>query len=216
MTIKNHYPLPRIDNLFDQVGGAKIFSNIDLWFRYHQVQIHDGDIHKTPFHMRYEHYEFVVIPFGLTNASTNFMCMMNNIFSKYLDKFVLVFIDNILVYSKSKEENEEHLRIVLWVLREHQLYAKFSKCDFYKPQIQYLGHIISDAGIAIDPKKIQAIKDWPTPTSVTDIRFFFGFIRVLSKVHWELLENCFPHDSFVEASEQFLMDWQVWRKFSKS
>ena len=97
---------------------------------------------------------------------------MNNIFNKYMDKFVLVFIDGILVYSKSKEEHEEHLRIVLWVVREHQLYAKFSKCDFYKPQIRYLGHIISETGIAMDPKKIKAIKDWPTPTSVTDIRSF--------------------------------------------
>ena len=101
--------------------------------------------------MRYNHYEFVVIPFGLTNAPTNFMCMMNNIFSKYLDKFVLVFIDNILVYFKSKEEHEKHLHIVLQVLREHQIYAKFNKCDFYKQQIQYLGHIISEKGIAMDP-----------------------------------------------------------------
>ena len=116
--------------------------------------------------MRYRNYEFVVMSFGLTNAPIDFMCMMNNIFNRYLDKFVLVFIDDILVYSKNKEE---HLRIVLQVLREHQLYAKFSKCDFYKPQIQYLGHIISKTGIVVDPKKIKAIKDWPTPTSVTDI-----------------------------------------------
>ena len=121
MTIKNRYPLPRIDDLFDQVKGAKIFSNIDLRFGYHQVWICDEDIHKMTLRMRYIHYEFVVIPFGLTNAPTNFMCMMNNIFSKYLDKFVLVFIDNILVYSKSREEHEEHLCIVLRVLREHQL-----------------------------------------------------------------------------------------------
>ena len=123
---------------------------------------------------RYGHYEFVVMPFGLTNEPTKFMCMMNNIFSKYLDKFVLVFVDDILVYSKNKEEHEEHLRIVLRVLREHQLYAKFSKCEFYQPQIQYLGHIISKAGIAVDQENIRAIKDWPTPTSVTDIRSFLG------------------------------------------
>ena len=130
MTIKNRYPLPKIDDLFDHVGGAKIFSNIDLRFGYHQVQIWDKDIPNTTFRMRYGHYEFVVMPFRLTNAPTNFMCMMNNIFSKYLDKFVLVFIDDILVYSKNKEEHEEHLHIVLRVLREHQLYTKFSKCDF--------------------------------------------------------------------------------------
>ena len=135
MTIKNRYPLPRIDDLFDQVGGSRIFSNIDLWSGYHQVWIRDEDIHKTAFHTRYIHYEFVVMLFGLTNAPVNFMCMMNSIFSKYLYKFLLVFIDDILVYSKSKEEHEEHLYIVLQVLREHQIYAKFSKCDFYKPQI---------------------------------------------------------------------------------
>ena len=133
ITIKKWYPLPRIDDLFDQVGGAKIFSKIDLWFGYHQVPIPDEDIHKTAFRTRYEHYEFVVMPFGLTNAPTNFMCMMNSIFSEYLDKFVLAFIDNILVYSKSKEEHEENLWIVLRVLPKHQLYAKFTKCDFYKP-----------------------------------------------------------------------------------
>ena len=157
MTIKNHYPLPRINELFDQVGGAIIFWNIDLRYQYHIVRIHDHDIHKTAFCTRYGHYEFVVIPFGLTNAPMNFMCMMNKIFSKYLDKFILVFIDDILVYSKNKEEHEEHLRKVLRVLREHHLYAKFSKCDFYKPQIQYLGHIIFETTIAMDPENIRSI-----------------------------------------------------------
>ena len=113
MTIKNRYLLPRIDDLLDQVGGDKIFSKIDLRSRYHQVQIRDEDIPKTAFRTRYGHYKFVVMPFGLTNALAKFMCMKNNIFSKYLDKFVIVFIDNILIYSKNKEEHEEHLRIVL-------------------------------------------------------------------------------------------------------
>ena len=119
MTINNHYPLPRINDLFDQVGGENIFSKIDLWFGYHEVWIHDEYIHKMAFRTRYNHYDFALIPFGLTSAPTNFMCMMNNIFSKYLDKFVLVFIDDIIVYLKSKEEHEEHLYIVLQVLREH-------------------------------------------------------------------------------------------------
>ena len=135
MTIKNPYPLPRINDLFDQVEGENIFLKIDLWLGYHQVTICDEDIHKTVVWSQYDHYEFVVIPFGLTNAPVNFICMMNNIFSEYLYNFVLVFIDNILVYSKSKEEHEEHLWIVLWVLQEHQLYAKFRKYDFYKPKI---------------------------------------------------------------------------------
>ena len=169
MTIKNHYPLPRINDLFGQVRGFNIFSNIDPRSRYHQLWIFDDAIHKRTFQTQDDHYEFVVIPFGLINAPTNFMCMMNNIFSKYLDKFVLVFIDDILVYSKSKEEHEEHIRIVLQVLREHQIYTNFSKCDFYKPQIQYLGHIISEMGIFMDPKKIKTTEDFPTPTSVINI-----------------------------------------------
>jgi hypothetical protein len=130
-TIKNKYPLPRIDDLFDQLGGASIFSKIDLTSSYHQVQIKDEDIHKTTSRKRYGHYKFVVVPFGLTNAPATFMCLMNNVLNKFIDKFVLVFIDDILIYSKNTEEHEENLRLVLQLLREHQLYAKFSKCNFF-------------------------------------------------------------------------------------
>ena len=126
MTIKNRYPLPRIDDLFDQLRGATVFSKIDLRSGYHQVRIKDEDIFKTTFRTRYGHYEFFFMPFGVTNAPAVFMCLMNNVMHKYLDKFLLVFIDNILIYSKSKEE---HLKIVLQELRDHQLFAKFSKCD---------------------------------------------------------------------------------------
>jgi hypothetical protein len=132
MTIKNKYPLPRINDLFDQVGGAKIFSKLDLQSGYHQVRIKDEDIKKTTFRTRYGHYEFVVIPFRLTNMPSTFMCLMNNIFSQCLDKFVVVFIEDILVYSKMEEEHDEHLRIVPQTLRKHKLYAKFDKCDFYQ------------------------------------------------------------------------------------
>jgi hypothetical protein len=144
VTIKNKYPLPRINDLFDQLGGASIFSKIDLRSGYHKVRIKGEDIHKIAFKTRYGHYEFVVVPFGLTNAPATFMCLMNNVLSKFLDKFVLVFIDDILIYSKNREEHEEHLRLVLQVLREHWLYAKFSKCDFFQKQIHYLGHVISE------------------------------------------------------------------------
>jgi hypothetical protein len=135
MTIKKKYPFPRIDDLFDHLRGDIVFSKIDLRSGYHQVRIKDEDIHKTTFRTRYGHYEFVVVPFGLTNAPATFMCLMNNVFSKYLDKFVLVFLDDILVYSKNREEHEEHLRMVLQVLREHHLYAKFNKCDLFKKEI---------------------------------------------------------------------------------
>jgi hypothetical protein len=130
-TIKNKYPLPRIDDLFDQLRGATIFSNIDLRFGYHQVQIKDEDIHKTSFKTRYSHHEFVVVPFGLTNAPTTFMCLLNNLLSKLLHSFVLAFIDDIIIYFNNREYHEEHLNLVLQVLREHQLYAKFSKCGFF-------------------------------------------------------------------------------------
>jgi hypothetical protein len=131
----------------------------------------------------------VVVPFGLTNAPTTFMCLMNNVLNKFLDIFVLVFIDDILVYSRSKEEHEEHLKLVLQVLREHKLYAKLSKCDFFQRQVHYLGHVISEKGVAVDPDKIKAIIDWPTPRDVTDIRSFMGlagyyrrFIKGFSKI----------------------------------
>ena len=154
--------------------GAKIFSKIDLRFGYHQVRIKDEYIHKTTFRTRYGHYEFVVVPFGLTNAPATFMCLMNSVFSRYLDKFVLVFLDDILVYYKNEEEHEEHLRLTLQLLREHQLYAKLRKCDFYKDRIQNLGNIISEEGISVDLDKIEAFKNWPTPKNVIEVRYFMG------------------------------------------
>ena len=134
LTIKKKYPLPQIDELFDQVKGATVFSKIDLRSGYHQIRIKEEDIAKTAFRTRYGHYEFVILPFGLTNALAKFMCLMNSIFHQYLDRFVQIFIDDILIYSRTKEEHQEHLRMVLQTLREHQLYAKFSKCDFFKEQ----------------------------------------------------------------------------------
>jgi hypothetical protein len=175
-TIKNKYPLPRIDDLFDQLREAKMFSKIDLRAGYYQVRIKEEDIHKTTFRTRCGHYEFVVVPFGLTNALVFFMCLMNGIFRNYLDKFGIVFLDDILIYSKFEEEHEHHLRLVLQVLREHQLYAQLSKCYFYQKKIHYLGHIISEQGIAIDPEKIEAIRGWPTPRNVSDVRYFIGLV----------------------------------------
>jgi hypothetical protein len=174
VTVKNKYPLPRIDDLFDQLKDAKVFSKIDLRSGYHQVRIKDEDISKTAFRTRYGHYEFTVVPFGLSNAPAVFMCLMNGVFRNYLDKFVIVFLDDILVYSKTEEEHEQHLRMVLQVLREHQLYAKLSKCSFYQKQIHYLGHIISEEGIVVDPEKVQAIQEWPAPRNVTEVRSFMG------------------------------------------
>ena len=140
--IKNKYPLPRIDDLFDQLMWDNIFSKIDFRPWYHKVRIKEKDINKTNFRTRYGHYDFTVVPSGLTNAPTMFMCLMNGIFKNYLDKFIIVFLDDILIYSKTKEEHEEHLIITLQVLRENQLYTKLSKYSLYQRQIQYLGHSI--------------------------------------------------------------------------
>jgi hypothetical protein len=166
VTVKNKYPLPMIDDLFDQLKDAKIFSKIELRSCYHQVRIKEEDINKTTFRTRYDNYEFTIVPFGLSNASTVFMCLMNGIFREYLDKIVIVFLDDIIIYSKSEEEHEKHLRMVLQVLREHQLYAKLSKCLFYQRQIHYLGHIISKEGITVDLEMIKSIEGWTTPRNV--------------------------------------------------
>ena len=133
------------------------------------MRVKEEYINKTNFRTKYGHYEFTVVPFGLTNAPTVFMCLMNGIFRNYLDKFTIVFLDDILIYSKIEEEHEKHLRIPLQVLGENQLYAKLSKCSFYQRQVQYLGHIISKEGIAVDPEKIKEIKEWTTPQNVSEV-----------------------------------------------
>ncbi|TYK08816.1 ty3-gypsy retrotransposon protein [Cucumis melo var. makuwa] len=143
VTVKNRYPLPRIDDLFDQLQGATVFSKIDLRSGYHQLRIRDSDILKTAFRSRYEHYEFIVMSFGLTNASAVFMDLMNRVFKDFLDSFVIVFIDDILIYSKTETEHEEHLHQVLETLRANKLYAKFSKCEFWLKKVTFLGHVVS-------------------------------------------------------------------------
>jgi hypothetical protein len=157
VTIKNKYPLPHIDILFDQLAGAQVFSKIDLCSGYHQIKIHVEDIPKTAFTTRYGLYEYLVMSFGLTNASAHFMYLMNSVFMPKLDKFVVTFIDDILIYSTSMEEHEEHLRIVLQRLREHHLYAKFSKCEFWIKKVPFLGHVVSPEGIAMDPGKVKEV-----------------------------------------------------------
>ena len=146
VTIKNKYPLPMINDLFDQLQGEKVFSKIDLRSRYHQLKIREQDIPKTAFTTRYGLYEYTVMSFGLTNAPAYFMSMMNKVFMEFLDKFVVVFIDDILVYSKNEEEQKEHLHLVLEKLGEHQLYAMFSKCEFGLKEVGFLGHVISGEG----------------------------------------------------------------------
>ncbi|KAJ9545298.1 hypothetical protein OSB04_025005 [Centaurea solstitialis] len=174
VTVKNKYPLPRINDLFDQLQGAKFFSKIDLRSGYHQLKVRKEDIPKTAFRTRYGHYEFLVMSFGLTNAPAAFMDLMNRVCRPYLDKFVIVFIDDILIYSKTAEEHGDHLRKILEMLKRERLYAKFSKCEFWLKEVQFLGHVVTQEGIKVDPAKIEAIKDWESPKSPSEVRSFLG------------------------------------------
>jgi hypothetical protein len=172
VSIKNKYP--RIDVLFDQLVGAKVFSKIDLRSGYHQIKIRASDIPKTAFSTRYGLYEYLVMSFGLTNAPTYFMYLMNSVFMPELDKFVVVLIDDILVYSRNEDEHTMHLHTVLQRLRDHRLYAKLSKCDFWLKEIKFLGHTISQEGVSVYLEKVQEVMDWKPPTTVRQIRSFLG------------------------------------------
>nr|GFB74447.1 reverse transcriptase [Tanacetum cinerariifolium] len=209
ITIRNRYPLPRIDDLFDQLQGAMHFSKIDLRSGYHQLRVKEQDISKTAFRTRYGHYEFLVMPFGLTNAPAVFMDLMNRIFHEFLDKFVIVFIDDILMFSKSKEEHEDHLLTVLQTLRQEKLYAKFSKCEFWLSSVAFLGHIVSAEGITMDPAKVEAITKWPRPTSVTEVHSFLGlagyyrrFVEGFSRLALPLTKLMCKGEKFVWNEER--------------
>nr|GEZ63465.1 putative reverse transcriptase domain-containing protein [Tanacetum cinerariifolium] len=185
LTVKNRYPLPRIDDFFNQLQGSSVYSKIDLRLGYHQLRVREEDILKTAFRNRYGHYEFQGMPFGLTNAPAVFMDLMNRVCKPYLDKFVIIFIDDILIYSKDEKEHEEHLKAILELLKKAELYAKFSKCEFWIPKVQFLGHVIDSQGIHVDPAKIESVKDWASPKSPIEIRQFLG----LDGYYWRFIEG---------------------------
>jgi len=208
VTIKNKYPLHHIDLLFDQLAGAKVFSKIDLRSGYHQIKIKPEDVPKTAFTTRYGLYEYLVMSFGLTNAPAHFMYLMNSVFMPELDKFVVVFIDDILIYSKTKKEHAEHLRIVLTRLRDHQLYAKFSKCEFWLDKVHFLGHVLSAEGVAVDPGKVEDVLNWKPPTTVHEVCSFLGmegyccrFILDFSRVAKPITTLLKNQTKFVWSSE---------------
>jgi hypothetical protein len=206
-TIKNKYPLPCISILFDQLVGAQVFSKIDLRSGYHQIKIRNEDIPKTAFSMRYGMYEYLVMSFGLTNSPAHFMYLMNSVFMPELDKFVMVFIDNILVYSKSMEEHEEHLHIVLQWLWGHQLYAKFSKCEFWIDEVPFLGHVISPEGIVVDPRKVQDVLDKVSLGWLTIIK---GSFRTSPRLPSQL-PNSWTRESSMYGAKIGMMHTRHWR-----
>ncbi|WVZ62939.1 hypothetical protein U9M48_012628 [Paspalum notatum var. saurae] len=185
VTIKNKYPLPRIDDLLDKLKGARYFSKIDLRSGYHQMKIREEDIPKIAFVTRYSHHEFTVVSFGLTNAPAYYMKMMNVILKEELDQFVVVFTDDILIYSKTREEHEKQLRDVLEKLRKNQLYGKFSKCEFWLERVALLGRIVTAGGVSVDPEKVVAVSNWKTPRNMTEIKSFLG----LAKYYRRFIDN---------------------------
>jgi hypothetical protein len=204
ITIKNRYPLPRIDELLDRLDGATVFSKLDLMSGYHQIRIEEESIPKTAFRTRYGHYEYTVLPFGLSNAPATFMTLMNDIFKDVLDKFVLVYLDDILIFSKNEKEHEEHLRYVLQKLKEHRLFAKMTKCEFFKSSVQFLGHVASKDGVSVDPTKVKAIQEWPVPRNQSELRSFLGLATFYQKYAKRFSHTAAPLTELLKKESDFI------------
>jgi len=173
--VKNQYPLPLIFGLLDQLSQAKIFTKIDLQGAYNLVHIKEGDEWKMAFHTKYGHFEYNVMPFGLTNAPTIFQHLMNDIFCEHLDNFVVIYLDDILIYFENPEDHKKHIHLVLEKLRNVGLYAKLEKCVFHAPQVEFVGYIISKEGLLMDVKKVQAIVDWVKLETIHNVQCFLSF-----------------------------------------
>ncbi|GJP56376.1 hypothetical protein CLOM_g15431 [Closterium sp. NIES-68] len=180
-TIKNKYPIPRIDDLLDQLRGAMVFSKLDLRSGYWQIRMADNSIHKTAFRTRYGSYEYLVMPFGLTNAPATFQAEMNHILRPLLDECVVVYLDDILIYSRDMKQHVEHLRRVFEILRRERFYVKLSKSEFALEKVQFLGHMVSAQGVHVDPKKIEAVRTWKTPENVKELQQFLGFANYYNR-----------------------------------
>jgi hypothetical protein len=203
VTIKNKYLLLWIEDLFDQMKEASVFSKIDLGSGYHQLKIRESDIPKTTFYTWYGLYEYTMMSFGLTNAPAYFMYLMNKVFMEYLDKFVVVFIDDILIFSKMEEEHEEHLRLVLEKLRSNQLYAKFSKCEFWLTEVAFLGHVISAGGVSVDPGKVKDMLNWMPPTTASEIRSFLRLVGYYHRFIKDFSKIAKPMTKLLEKNKAF-------------
>ena len=215
VTIKNRYPLPRIDDLFDQLRGVRVYSKIDLRTGYHQLRVREADIPKTAFKTRYGHFEFTVMPFGLTNAPATFMDIMNRVFQPYLDQFVVVFVDDILIYSQSEVENKDDLRIVLQLLRDPQLYAKFSKYEFWITEVGFLGHMVLASGVSVDPGKVEAVMSWEILKSVFEIRSFLGLVGYYMRFIEDFYRLTAPMTRLNRKEAKFMWDDSCERAFQE-
>jgi hypothetical protein len=213
--VKNKYPLPRIEDLSDQMRGARVFSKIDLQSGYHQMNIRPSNIPKTTFSTRYGLYEFTVMSFGLINSPAYFMNLMNKVFMEYLNRFVVVFINDILIYCKSESDHEEHLRLVLQKLRDNQLYAKYSKCEFWIGEVPFLGHIISNGGISMDLAKVKEIVAWSIPTTVTEIRSFLWLVGYYRRFIEGFSKIAKPMTSLMEKGREFKWDEKCQESFDQ-
>jgi hypothetical protein len=205
VTIKNKYPLLRIEDLFDQMKGASIFLKIDLRSGYHHLKIRELNIPKTAFRTRYGLYEYTMMPFELTNTRAYFMYLMNKVFMKYLDKFVVVFIDDILIFSKTEEEHEKHLRMVLEKHRSNLLYAKFRKFEFWLTEIAFLWHVISVGGVSVDPSKVKDVLNWMTPTNASEIWSFLVLVGYYRRFIKDFSKIAKPTTRLLEKNKDF--DW---------
>jgi transposase InsO family protein len=210
ITVRDRYPLPRIDDLLDRLAGCRVFSSLDLQSGYHQVRISEEDVPKTAFTTPFGHFQFKVLCFGLTNAPATFQRIMNRVFAPYLNDFVLVYLDDVLVMSRTPEEHLAHLRVVLETLRAHKFHAKASKCEFGRSSLKFLGHIVSDGGVQVDPDKVKVLREWPVPRSVSALRSFLGLATYFKRFVRGFSTMAAPlHHLTSDAARDY--PWDAWR-----
>jgi len=215
LTIKNRFPIPLIDDLIDQLHGAKVFTKIDLRSGYNQVRIHEDDIEKTAFRTRYGHFQYKVMPFGLTNAPATFQALVQDVLRPFLDIFVIVYIDDILIYSQNDQEHAQHIHQVLDQLRQHKLYGTMAKCEFFKNSVEYLGHVISTRGIATDPKKVETIRTWPTLTNLKELQSFLGLCNYYRRFIQDYSKIAAPLTDLTHKDTPYLWTSQTQEAFDK-
>ena len=206
VTIRNSYPLPLINDIIERVKGAKFFTKLDLRSAYNLIRIREGDEYKTAFRTKYGHYEYLVMPFGLRNAPATFQSFINSVLRPYLEKFVILYLDDILIFSESLEKHIEHVRTVLKTLLKNNLYAKLKKCEFHQPKVEFLGHVLSGQGISTDPKKIKSVEEWPTPTCVKDVQRFVGLCNFYRRFVENFATIAKPLHNLTKKNSKFIWD----------